>query len=169
MTLEVFFSRHLLTLHGIVIAIGLLIYVGVARALPQRRDPSAAIAWVVALALIPYIALPLYLMFGSRKLRMRDAPALALPPVEADHDDADASLWSRRLGRSMGLAPATSYDALRIHADGREARLAALEVIASARQTLDVCTFILARDVLGEEIAAALRERAAAGVKDREG
>ncbi len=167
MTLEVFFSRHLLTLHGIVIAIGLLIYVGVARALPQRRDPSAAIAWVVALALIPYIALPLYLMFGSRKLRMRDAPALALPPVEADHDDADASLWSRRLGRSMGLAPATSYDALRIHADGREARLAALEVIASARQTLDVCTFILARDVLGEEIAAALRERAAAGVKVR--
>ena len=70
MTQHIFFERYLLTLHGIVVAIGLIIYVAVARSLPQRRDPSAAIAWVVALALLPYVALPLYLLFGSRKLRM---------------------------------------------------------------------------------------------------
>jgi hypothetical protein len=52
MTLDIFFERYLLTLHAIVVAIGLMIYVGVARALPQRRDPSAAIAWVVALAVV---------------------------------------------------------------------------------------------------------------------
>ena len=112
--------RYLLTLHGIVVALGLIVYVGVARALPQRRDPSAAIAWVVALALVPYVAVPLYLMFGSRKLRMRDAP-LPLPPVatgRADDDEA-ASLWARRLGRSMGLAPAAPYQALQ-HARRRQ-------------------------------------------------
>nr|WP_329691231.1 phospholipase D-like domain-containing protein [Caldimonas sp.] len=166
-TLDIFFDRYLLTVHGIVVALGLIVYVGVARALPQRRDPPAAIAWVVALALLPYVALPLYLMFGSRKLRMRDATAPALPPVEGDADDAESSLWSRRLGRSMGLAPAVPYADLRIHADGAEAKAAALELIRGARATLDVCTFILARDPLGEEIAAALRERAAAGVKVR--
>ena len=74
-----FLSRHLLTLHGIVVALGLVVYVAVARSLPQRRDPSAAVGWVVALVLLPYVALPLYLLFGSRKLRMRDAPQL--PPV----------------------------------------------------------------------------------------
>jgi cardiolipin synthase len=166
-TLDIFFDRYLLMVHGIVVALGLIVYVGVARALPQRRDPSAAIAWVVALALLPYVALPLYLMFGSRKLRMRDAPRVALPPVVADIDDAQASLWSRRLGRSMGLAPASTYADLRIHADGREAKLAALELIGSARASLDVCTFILARDPLGNEIAAALRARAEAGVRVR--
>src|SRR5664279_5256877 len=104
-------ARHWLTLHGAVVALGLVVYVGVARALPQRRDPSAAIAWVVALALLPYVAIPLYLMFGSRKLRMRDAPALPLPPISpaALDDDEAGSLWARRLGRSMGLAPAASY------------------------------------------------------------
>ena len=53
MTLDIVFERYLLTLHAIVVAFGLIVYVGVARALPQRRDPSAAIAWVVALALLP--------------------------------------------------------------------------------------------------------------------
>ncbi len=164
-----FFARYLLTLHGIVVALGLIIYVGVARALPQRRDPSAAIAWVVALALLPYIALPLYLMFGSRKLRMRDVAALPLPPVATVglDDDEAASLWARRLGRSMGLAPAAPYDALRLHAEGAEARRAVLDVIESATRTLDVCTFILARDRLGDEIAAALRAKAEHGVRVR--
>jgi cardiolipin synthase len=169
MTLDIFFERYLLTLHAVVVALGLIVYVGVARSLPQRRDPSAAIAWVVALALLPYVAVPLYLMFGSRKLRMRDAPALPLPPVVpgAVDDDEAASLWARRLGRSMGLAPAAPYEALRIHADGTDARRAVLEVIAGATRTLDVCTFILARDRLGDEIAAALSQRAEQGVRVR--
>jgi len=167
MTQHIFFERYLLTLHGIVVAIGLIIYVAVARSLPQRRDPSAAIAWVVALALLPYVALPLYLLFGSRKLRMRDAPVL--PPIApaAANDDEAASLWARRLGRSMGLAPAAPYQTLCIHADGAEARRAALAVIGSATRALDVCSFILARDRLGDEIAAALRSKAEEGVRVR--
>ena len=168
MTLDIFFERYLLTLHAIVVALGLIVYVGVARALPQRRDPSAAIAWVVALALLPYVAIPLYLMFGSRKLLMRDAPALlpAIAPAAAGDDDA-ASLWARRLARSMGLAPAAPYEALQLHADGAEARRAVLDVIAGATRTLDVCTFILGRDRLGDEIAAALRSKAEQGVRVR--
>ncbi len=167
MTLHEFLARYLLTLHGIVVALGLVVYVGVARALPQRRDPSAAIAWVVALALVPYIAMPLYLMFGSRKLRMRDAPALPPTVLPAEGDDEAASLWARRLGRSMGLAPAAAYTALHVHADGGDARRAVLEIIDGAERTLDVCTFILARDGLGDEVSAALRRRAEAGVRVR--
>ena len=168
MTLDIFFDRYLVTIHAIVVAFGLVLYVAAARALPQRRDPSAAIAWVVALTLLPYVALPLYFMFGSRKLRMRDAPPLALPGVEGGADDVDgASLWARRLGRSMGLAPATTYADLRIHADGSEARAAVLELIAGATRTIDVSTFILATDNLGDEIALALRAQAERGVEVR--
>jgi cardiolipin synthase len=163
-----FIGRHALTLHGLVVAVGLIIYVGASRALPQRRDPSAAIAWVVALALVPYVTIPLFLMFGSRKLRMRDEPPPATPPLGPPADEAEAaSMWARRLGHSMGLAPAAAYEALRIHADGGEARRAVLEVIASAKVTLDVCTFILARDRLGDEIGGALRAKAEQGVRVR--
>jgi len=168
MTLDIFFDRYLITIHAIVVAFGLILYVAAARALPQRRDPSAAVAWVVALTLLPYIALPLYFMFGSRKLRMRDEPPPVLPPVEGVADDVEAaSLWARRLGRSMGLAPAAGYRSLRIHGDGAEARAALLELIVSATRTIDVCTFILATDGLGDEIAMALRSQAERGVKVR--
>ena len=168
MTLDIFFERYLLTVHAIVVAFGLIVYVAAARALPQRRDPPAAIAWVVALSLLPYVAIPLYLMFGSRKLRMRDDPPPALPLVESAADEAEAaSLWARRLGRSMGLAPAAAYRALRVHGDGVQARRAVLELIAAATQTIDICTFILAADPLGDEIAAALRGKAEQGVKVR--
>jgi len=39
----------LISLHGLIVMIGLAIYVAVSRTLRQRRHPSAAIAWVVTL------------------------------------------------------------------------------------------------------------------------
>ena len=150
MTLDIFFDRYLLTLHAIVVALGLIVYVGVARALPQRRDPSAAIAWVVALALLPYVAaaaLPdvrqpqaaacatrralLPPVAPARRRRRRGRVALGAPPRPLD-------------GPRAGRAATTT---LRIHADGAEARRAVLERHRRRdAQTLDVCTFILARD-----------------------
>ncbi len=165
MTLDIFFERYALTLHAAVVALGLLIYIGVARALPQRRDPSAAVAWVVALLLLPYVALPLYLMFGSRKLFLREAEPL--PPLPPDDVVEDRTRWARRLARSMGLAGAEVYDNLVIHADGHAAHAALIDVIDSATDTLDVCTFILARDPLGDEVARRLEAKARAGVKVR--
>ena len=70
-------DRNWLTFHGLMVVFGLVIYVLASLALHQHRHPSAAIAWVVMLTLLPYVALPLYFMFGSRKLRFgqRLAPA----------------------------------------------------------------------------------------------
>ena len=61
-------TRQELTLHGLVTLSGLAIYVVASRIRQQRRHPSAAIAWVISLALMPYLALPIYLLFGSRKV-----------------------------------------------------------------------------------------------------
>ena len=58
----------LISLHGLVVVIGLMVYVLATHSLRQRRQPAAAIAWVICLVLVPYVALPLYLIFGTRKL-----------------------------------------------------------------------------------------------------
>ena len=62
--------EHLLTLHAFIVMTGLTIYVVSSRSLRLRRHPSAAIAWVIALVLMPYLALPLYLIFGIRKVNI---------------------------------------------------------------------------------------------------
>lgn len=152
------------TLHGLLVVVGLLVYTIGSHTLHQRRHPSAAVGWVLALVLVPEAALPLYLLFGTRKLpkaqvrgRVRDA-----------HAGPDgAPRWTRHLTASMGLAPATAYRALRVHEDGRQAAQALFEVIDAARVRLDLCTFILGRDAFSAELLERLGQRARAGVQVR--
>ncbi len=160
-------ERHWLTFHGLVVLFGLLVYVLASRALYQRRHPSAAIAWVVMLTLLPYLALPLYFMFGSRKIRGNPREVRSEPTVVRSSGSNDLAAWSRRLAGSMGLPNATAYEHLRVHRDGAEALATLRDLIGSATTSIDVCTFVFARDALGKEIAAMLMARARDGVKVR--
>lgn len=158
-------------LHGLVVMLGLAIYAAASHTLRQRRHPSAAIAWVVTLVLIPYIALPLYLMFGRRKLVTSRRAIGALAPWDAPagpgNPAAQLTPQSGRLAAAIGLAKAASFDGLDVHQEGRQALQALRSIIDSATQTLDVCSFLLGRDALGDEIAACLIRRARDGVRIR--
>lgn len=161
-------TNQLITLHGLLVIAGLAIYVIGSRARHQRRHPSAAVAWVVSLALMPYVALPLYLLFGNRKVTRRgvlaEQPGLALtdavaarPPTTPFH----------QLASAMGLPSPSSYHALAIHQDGQQALTALRTVLAQARHTLDVCTFLVGNDGLGRELVDTLVQRAGDGVRVR--
>ena len=54
--------------HSLAIAVSLLTYVLTTRAERERRPPAIAIAWVLGMIALPYLALPMYLLFGRRKL-----------------------------------------------------------------------------------------------------
>jgi cardiolipin synthase len=160
-------SRHWVTLHGLVATLGLVIYIITSRARRQRRRPSAAIAWVVSLALLPYLALPLYLLFGSRKVP-RDLLARPTPtsPFKARRPNAPAARF-QYLAAAMGLPHASSYQQLAIHKDGYDALQALRSVMVGATRTLDLCTFLLGRDALGNEISGILVQCAHNGVRVR--
>lgn len=55
--------------HFLVVTFALLVYVLTTRARREQRAPTTAIAWVMGLVLLPYLILPMYLLFGQRKLR----------------------------------------------------------------------------------------------------
>lgn len=152
---------HWISLHGLVVATGLMTYVLASHTLRQRRHPSAAIGWVITLVLVPYLGLPLYLLFGTRKL-VRKQPGFAGATAVGPE-----SQWPQQLAASMHLAPAGSYRSLRIHEDGSEALRALHELIDSATHTLDLCTFVLGRDPAGDAICERLVRRARDGVQVR--
>lgn len=168
--LQEFLSSRWLDLHGLVALLGLVIYAIGSHARRQRRHPSAAIAWIVSLALLPYLALPLYLLLGSRKvLHDPGARALPAPPLHADKAGTASTPAARfqHLTAAMGLPVSSPYRQLVIHEDGNAALQSLREVMAGAARSLDVCTFLLGRDALGSEISGILMRRAREGVRVR--
>jgi len=142
----------------LVSAIAVLVYVLTTRGRHERRAPTAAIAWVLGLALMPYLILPLYILFGQRKLRP------VVMPRTGNMDEGEH--WAAELIECFGLAP-PSRAGVRAHRDGVEAREALWEIIAAARERLDICTFVIGNDVIGAEVVERLVKRAQAGVKIR--
>ncbi|MFI4939604.1 MAG: phosphatidylserine/phosphatidylglycerophosphate/cardiolipin synthase family protein [Burkholderiales bacterium] len=155
---------QLLSVHGLIVALGLLVYVLTTHVMQQRRAPSAAISWVLTIALIPYLGLPLYLLFGMRKLMHTGNRSFhKIPARSLRSDDA----WPRQLAESMGQPPAAAYRNLHIHADGAQALQALWDVIDSAERELVLCTFILGRDPMGKELIKRLTDKAHTGVSIR--
>lgn len=155
---------HWLSLHGLLTVAGLLVYVVASHVLQQRRHPSAAIGWVLSMLLLPYAALPLYLLFGTRKLTRTGRSSLA---ARAARPIDDEGAWPAQTAAALGQPRPTAYRALNIHADGSESLRALLEVIDGAQHTLDLCTFIFGRDAVGAAVSARLAARACVGVRVR--
>jgi cardiolipin synthase len=152
-------SGQWLTLHGFVTLAALLLYVVTSHAMPVRRSPAAAIAWVLFILMVPYVALPAYWVFGSRK-RRRGA-AVHLAPV------ATPAGWAIDTALALGQPPPADYADLHVHATGAQASAALMQTIDDATRSIDICTFILRRDVLGEAVLDRLCERARSGVRVR--
>ncbi|MBS0318364.1 MAG: PLDc N-terminal domain-containing protein, partial [Proteobacteria bacterium] len=103
--------------HLLFVLIGLLIYAVSTHVGAQRHHPSAAVAWVLLIALLPYAGLPLYLIFGSRKFVRPQPGHRAAPPP---HDASPRSATIATLA-GMGLAGPAPQHQVRFHPDGADA------------------------------------------------
>jgi cardiolipin synthase A/B len=156
MPISTWFPRF--TVHSLVVVISVLAYILTTRAQRERRPPSIAIAWVLGLIALPYLVLPMYLLFGRRKIPRRKMLRAATRPA--------AGHWAEELIESFGL-PGASPASIHLHADGRESAAALFDTISSAALRLDVCTYIFGDDAFGEQVARQLMQQAGRGVEVR--
>jgi cardiolipin synthase len=146
------------SLHSLVIVVSVLAYILTTRAQRVRRPPSIAIAWVLGMIALPYLALPMYLMFGRRKLPRKNLRRAGARPTERQ--------WAKDLIESFGLA-ASSPALITMHQDGTESASALFATMSSAVSRLDICTYILGDDAFGREVMQRMMERARNGVEVR--
>ncbi|HUW00609.1 MAG TPA: phospholipase D-like domain-containing protein [Gallionella sp.] len=158
---------HWITIHGLAVISGLAVYVTTSHTLHLRRHPSAAIVWVAFLIAFPYAALPLYLVFGIRKVKSYRSTSGKYEFAAQTSGPGSVPDRTRQLAAIMSLPDASSYRQLHIHQDGTNALQALRNMIAAAQHSIDLSTFIFARDNLGDEIAASLKRRARQGVRVR--
>ena len=147
-----------ITAHSLAIVVSVLTYVLTTRVEHERRPPSIAIAWVLGMIALPYLVLPMYVMFGRRKLPRR--------VVHWQTDRAHPKHWAEDLIVSFGLPPAEVSE-VRFHHDGEESRIGLFATLNSARSRLDVCTYIVGNDDLGAEVVRRLIDCVQRGVRVR--
>ncbi len=157
---------HLLTIGGFLLAFFL-----VARLLAEKRQPSNTFAWLLVIVLIPYVGVPLYLLFGGRKLqrliarKARIAPALdgGTPPSESTAQ----VLPTVQTINASGAFPPTSGNRVQFIATGEAMFDTLAQQIRDAKHSIDITTFILGRDDTGRKIVKLLAARAREGIKVR--
>jgi cardiolipin synthase len=145
----------------------LLAAVVAAHMLRQRHSPAGTTAWLLAMVLLPYIGVPLYLALGGRKMRrMVLAKAEIHMPAE-DFQPLEKVPAIDRLLRTFGLPGATRGNRIQLCRNQDESYAALISLIEDAQTSLAITTYILSKDELGRDILGRLASRAAAGVKVR--
>jgi len=149
--------------HGMFVLVGLLTYVMVTRIGGHHRHPSAAIAWVLLIGLLPYLGLPLFLVFGTRKL-VRPARRLARVARAAS---TDGPAWALQLLDALDVPAPVRNRSIEFHENGAESLRALLAIVEQARERVDVCTYVVGDDEVGRAVLSALVRSAQRGVRVR--
>ena len=147
---------------------GFLLSAGVIWTLLHRhRSPTSTFAWLLAILLLPYVGIPLFLMLGGRKLDRIIQSKLIIGDPDREHIKDIEESGILLPSSVSGVFPTVACVSLELVTDSVKAYNRFIEIIRSAETSIDVCTYILGNDTAGKGILEALTERAQAGVKVR--
>lgn len=159
---EISNTQNIYLYHGLIIFGGLLIIAMLIHMLYHRRPPSAIIAWLLSIILIPYISVPLYFIIGLRKRKNRyKKSSLKLkkqPTNQNIQNSIDGFL------RNYKIADASPNKEFKIYTDSVEAYGAFIGCIKEAKSSIYISTYIFRYDKVTKEIIKALIEKANEGL-----
>jgi cardiolipin synthase A/B len=154
---------HLLTVVGFLLAV-----FAIARLMSERRQPGHTFAWLLAIVFVPWLSVPLFLIFGGRKLRRLAAQKARLcPVVPGAPPSAAAATFAARVLTLNGACPPVGGNRVEFIASGEDAFHDLERRIREAQHTIHLMTFILSRDAVGKRLVRLLAQRAREGVKVR--
>lgn len=151
----------------------------------ERKNPSATVAWLLALIFVPVIGFVLYLFVGQsfyreRMFKVKKEEDQALTEIIesqkkeliSDEIPVDKTLpdsWKRMILMLLenNRAALSIRNTVKVFVDGNDKFAALLEAIKGAEDHIHMEYYILKDDEIGREVFAALTERAKAGVTVR--
>ncbi len=172
------FSDTLLTVFAFLIPFLELLAIATAvSAIMHTRTSQGAIAWTISLVTVPFLALPLYWIFGRskfqgyvklRSIRNREVRHI----LDQQHRAMDAAGMISPVGTGVDRAlvkladmPFTRCNHLELLVDGKEAFKNIFDGILAARSYVLVQFYIVQDDELGRLLKETLVRKAGAGVR----
>ena len=118
---------HYLLSHLVAVVTAFASILATLQLLRTRRTPQSLLAWLLAIVFMPFLAIPLYLILGRRKIRPRPGDAhLPLRGSSALEGRASLTPVERVLG-STGMPPAREGNDFQLLPDGEAAYGALLD------------------------------------------
>jgi cardiolipin synthase len=150
------------------------------RAILIARTPQSAIAWASVLVIVPFLGIPLFLIFGeSRFAGYTLAKASGSSPLDKAFQSIIRHLEgyratftgnfaeATRMAANLSRIPATNGNALKLLIDGDASFRAIFDAIDEARESVWVQFFIIHDDKLGRLLAQKLMAASKRGVQCR--
>jgi cardiolipin synthase len=161
--LATYLASHVLTVLAAIASLVMLF-----RVFESPRTPQSTLAWLLAIVFMPFVAIPLYLLLGSRKFpKHAKRPARKMAQLVNVPDGGDPTTPLARLSLATGLAlprPGHSFELL---TTGEIAYARLMGLIHDAVRSIDLTMFILGDDATGRAFVDALAKSAARGVAVR--
>lgn len=140
----------------------------------ERRSPVSTLAWILTLAWLPAVGIPVYYFFGPRRLarkRLKRANSqkmveAALAAVEDETDDRARTELARLIVGAGEAAPLRA-DRVELLTEGKECFESMLAAIAGAKHHVHLSYYIWYPDRIGTRFRDALIAKAAEGVEVR--
>lgn len=156
-------SHYLFSFLGFALALLLTV-----RLMRERRPPGSTMAWLLAILLIPYVGVPLYLILGGRKIRRLAGEKFSLRAPETDRALSGPPKSNvEQVLEVCGLPPSVFGNQIEPLRNGEETYARVMQLIEEAKESIHITTFILGRDPVGRAIIDKLSEKARSGVKVR--
>lgn len=146
---------------------------------PRNRRPGSAIAWLLAIMVLPIVGFPLYLMLGKAQLprkrrgkqvvvnRLMRERAQDIPDSDLDPDSPSWLQSAVQLNRELGAFPLTGNNSADLETDYAASIARMTADIRTARHTVHVLFYTMGLDDVTEDFFAALGEAADRGVRVR--
>jgi len=151
-------------------------FILIPRIIFERRQPAATVAWVLSIALLPVVGVPLYYLLGGRRIRRHirakigavgSAGSSVEKRVKPKDFSSPVAVSCSSVLAAAGAPPPVTDNRVNIINRGDEAYRAILGLIEEARDHIHAQFFILDVDPVGKRFIHALAARAKTGVRVR--
>lgn len=125
----------------------------------KRREPSTMIAWILFVILVPYVAVILYFIFGTRKRRNK---------YKNENINIDTTKIAKKLQiENEGIFKAATTGEFEIFTDYVKVYEEFVSSIKEAKKSIYISTYVFKYDNVTSEILRLLEEKAKEGLEIR--
>ena len=156
--------RSIFEIHIFILICEILIIFALIHMINQKRSPTSMMAWLLAMLLIPYVAVPFYFVFGSRKRKTKRSKSHVVLPNLHENKCLHSHAISTVLV-SNGIRRTCENNSFVLISDGVDAYQQMMGAFKTASTSIFISTYVFKADSMTESLVELLTKKVNDGLQ----